>query len=70
MPAFTPATVIVQPGKLEGSGPATVGGNKICVDGDESKVSVAGCAAAARADNAQIAAVLKAQGTVKLKPGA
>ena len=24
MPAFTPATVIVQPGKLEGSGPATI----------------------------------------------
>ena len=44
MPAFTPATVIVQPGKLKGSGPATVGGKKICVDGDESKVSVAGCA--------------------------
>jgi hypothetical protein len=43
-PAFTAATVVVQPGKLEGSGPATIGGKKICVDGDESKVSVAGCA--------------------------
>ena len=43
LPAFTPATVIVQPGKLEGSGPATMGGKKICVEGDESKVSVAGC---------------------------
>lgn len=43
MPAFTPATVIVQPGKLEGSGPATLGGKKICVDGDEMKVSVPGC---------------------------
>jgi Contractile injection system spike tip protein len=43
IPAFTPATVVVQPGKLEGSGPATLGGKKICVDGDESKVSVAGC---------------------------
>jgi hypothetical protein len=43
IPAFTPAIVVVQPGKLEGSGPATIGGKKICVDGDESKVSVAGC---------------------------
>ena len=44
LPAFGAAVVIVQPGKLEGSGPATIGGKKIGVDGDESKVSVAGCA--------------------------
>jgi hypothetical protein len=44
LPVFTPATVIVQPGTLEGSGPATIGGKKICVDGDESRVAVAGCA--------------------------
>lgn len=44
MPAFSPAIVVVQPGKLAGSGPATIGGKKICVDGDESKVSVPGCA--------------------------
>lgn len=43
MPAFTPAIVIVQPGKLAGSGPATIGGKTMCVDGDESKVAVAGC---------------------------
>ena len=43
LPAFTPATVIVQPGKIEASGPATIGGKKICVEGDESKVAVAGC---------------------------
>ena len=43
LPAFAPATVVVLPGKLEGSGPATIGGKKICVDGDEAKVSVAGC---------------------------
>jgi len=43
IPAFSPAIVVVQPGKLEGSGPATINGKKICVDGDESKVSVAGC---------------------------
>lgn len=43
IPAFGAAIVVVQPGKLEGSGPATIGGKKICVDGDESKVEVAGC---------------------------
>ncbi len=43
MPNFGAAIVVVQPGKLEGSGPATLNGKKICVDGDEKKVSVAGC---------------------------
>jgi hypothetical protein len=40
---FGAAIVVVQPGKLEGSGPATINGKKICVEGDESKVEVAGC---------------------------
>ena len=43
LPAFGAATVVVQPGKLEGSGPATLKGKTVCVDGDESKVSVPGC---------------------------
>jgi hypothetical protein len=43
LPAFGAATVIVQPGTLQGSGPATIGGKKICVDGDESRVAVPGC---------------------------
>jgi len=43
MPMFGAAIVVVQPGKLAGSGPATLGGKTICVDGDESKVSVPGC---------------------------
>ena len=43
LPAFGAATVVVQPGRLAGSGRATLGGKKICVDGDESKVSVPGC---------------------------
>jgi len=43
LPAFGAATVVVQPGTLQASGPATCGGKKICVDGDESKVAVAGC---------------------------
>jgi hypothetical protein len=43
LPAFSPAIVVVQPGKLTGSGPATIGGKKIAVDGDEAQVSVPGC---------------------------
>jgi len=43
MPNFGAAIVVVQPGDLKGSGPATVNGKKICVDGDEKKVSVPGC---------------------------
>ena len=43
LPAFSPAIVVVQPGKLAGSGPATVGGKTVCVDGDEKNVSVPGC---------------------------
>ncbi len=41
--AFGDAVVSVRPGTLTGSGPATIGGKKICVDGDEGSVSVAGC---------------------------
>ena len=43
MPNFGAAIVVVQPGDLKGSGPATIQGKKICVDGDEKKVSVPGC---------------------------
>lgn len=43
LPAFGAATVVVQPGTMQASGPATIGGKKICVDGDESKVAVPGC---------------------------
>lgn len=43
LPAFGAATVVVQPGTLKASGPATANGRKICVDGDESKVEVPGC---------------------------
>ena len=43
LPAFGPAIVVVQPGSLAGSGPATLNGKKICVDGDEKDVSVPGC---------------------------
>lgn len=42
-PAFTPATVVVQPGKLMSSSLATIGGKKICVEGDELNVAVPGC---------------------------
>ena len=43
LPNFTPAMVVVRPGNMIASGPATIGGKKICVDGDESKLSVPGC---------------------------
>jgi hypothetical protein len=43
LPSFGAASVIVQPGRLTGSGPMTLGGTKICVSGDESSVSVPGC---------------------------
>ena len=43
MPNFGAAIVAVQPGTLQGSGPATLNGKKLCVDGDEKKVSVPGC---------------------------
>lgn len=43
LPNFGAATVIVQPGTLQASGPATRGAKKVCVDGDEKSVSVPGC---------------------------
>lgn len=42
-PAFGAAIVVVQPGALQASGPATLNGKKICVAGDEASVSVKGC---------------------------
>lgn len=44
MPSFGAATVVVRRGTLKGSGPETVKKEKVCVSGDESKVSVKGCA--------------------------
>lgn len=43
LPAFGAATVVVRPGRLAGSGPATVSGKAVCVDGDEAKVTVPAC---------------------------
>jgi hypothetical protein len=43
MPSFGAATVVVQPGKITGSGPMTLTGTKVCIDGDEASVEVAGC---------------------------
>ncbi len=42
-PAFGPATVVVRPGNLQGTGGATLSGKKVCVDGDEKQVQVPGC---------------------------
>jgi hypothetical protein len=43
MPNFGAAIVVVRPADLKGSGPATLHGKKLCVDGDEKNVSVPGC---------------------------
>ena len=42
-PTFGTATVAVRPGTLRATGPATLGGKRLCVAGDEKSVSVAGC---------------------------
>ena len=43
IPAFPPAEVEVQDGTIKGTGAATFGRTPVCVDGDESSVSVADC---------------------------
>lgn len=43
LPAFTPAIVVVQPGKITGKGKADSGGKPVCVAGDEGSVEVTGC---------------------------
>jgi hypothetical protein len=43
LPTFGAAIVMVQPGDLTASGPATLNGKKLCVDGDEKNVAVPGC---------------------------
>ena len=43
LPSFGAATVVVQPGTLRASGPATLSKQKLCVAGDEKSVSVPGC---------------------------
>ena len=42
LPNFGAALAVPRPGVLQGSGPATFGGKRLCVDGDESRVSAAG----------------------------
>lgn len=42
-PDFNPATVVPLPGTMKASGKTTINGVKICVVGDEGKVSVPGC---------------------------
>ena len=43
MPSFPPATVVVAPGTMKGSGKANFSGKPICVEGDEKDVEVPGC---------------------------
>ncbi|HSI41608.1 MAG TPA: hypothetical protein VLA00_13775 [Xanthobacteraceae bacterium] len=42
-PGFGAAIVMVQPGRIAGSGPMRAAGKRACVDGDEASVSVPGC---------------------------
>ncbi len=41
--AFGPATVVVQPGVMNGTGKSKVMGKRVCVAGDEMRVMVSGC---------------------------
>jgi len=43
LPSFDAATVVVRPGNMKASGPATLNGKKLCLDGDEAQVEVPGC---------------------------
>ncbi len=43
LPAFGAAMVVVRPGPITGSGPATTTGHAACLEGDEGSVSVPGC---------------------------
>jgi Contractile injection system spike tip protein len=43
LPNFGAAVVVVHPGQLKGSGPCTLNGKKVCVDGDQDEVSLPGC---------------------------
>jgi hypothetical protein len=43
LPTFGQALVVVQPGVIRGTGPATLNDQKLCVDGDETSVEVPGC---------------------------
>ena len=43
LPTFGLATVVVQPGTMQASGVDELNGKKVCVEGDESKLSVPGC---------------------------
>jgi hypothetical protein len=42
-PSFGAAVVVVRPGVLRGSGPATVNGKAVAIDGDEASATVEGC---------------------------
>lgn len=42
-PSFGAAIVTPQPGRITGTGPGTLRGRSLCVDGDEDSVTVDGC---------------------------
>lgn len=61
LPIFGTAVVIVKPGTIRGSGPLTLNGTPVCIEGDESSVSVSGC----KYNTAQY--VTPGTGTLKIK---
>lgn len=42
-PTFGAAVVVPRPGTLAASGPGTLDGKKLCVQGDEGRLTVSGC---------------------------
>lgn len=42
-PLFGAAIVVVQPGKIEGTGETTINGKKVCIEGDEKTVEIKNC---------------------------
>ena len=74
-PAFGLATVSVKQGTLMGTGTGSVGGQPLCVDGDEKNVQVPGCQYIAGSYSIEGAGTLKIhalggdQKAVKIKKG-
>ena len=43
LPNFGAAIVVPRPGEIKAKGAATLNGKKVCIEGDESSVTVSGC---------------------------
>ena len=73
LPAFGPDMVVVRPGRMQGSGPATIKSKRICVSGDEMRLQVPGCSYVSGpfvlpgVGTLKIASLAPNQRTIKLK---